>query len=160
MGLSVIIEDGILKEYKSDDVDVIVPEGVTQIGEDVFLGSKIESVKIPSSVIAIGYKAFHECINLKRVFFSKGLEVIGDYAFCGNSCESISIPNSVIVIKEYAFCDCRNLKKVVIPKSVKVIENDAFSMNDKLEDVTIPKRFKDSLDGIFGKTEGKVFHFR
>lgn len=160
MGLSVIIEDGILKEYKSDDLDVIVPEGVTQIGEAVFLGSKIESVKIPSSVIAIGYKAFHECINLKRVFFSKGLEVIGDYAFCGNGCESISIPNSVKVIEEYAFCDCSNLKKVVIPKSVEIIERNAFSMNDKLKDVTIPKRFKDSLDSIFNRIDGINFVFK
>ena len=53
-----IIEDGVLKEYVGEESDVVIPDGVTAIGDEAFYGCDMETVFIPDSVISIGEGAF------------------------------------------------------------------------------------------------------
>ena len=84
---------------------VIIPNHVTQIGNDTFRGcNSLTCVTIGKNVISIGDGAFWGCCNLK----------------------SITIPNSVTKIGEYAFLDCDGLLSAIIPNSVSVIGESAF----------------------------------
>lgn len=57
-----IIEDGVLKGYKGSGGTVVIPEGVTVIGENVFERlDMLTRVVIPEGVTEIKYNAFSEC---------------------------------------------------------------------------------------------------
>ena len=101
-----IIEDGfiygpdktsILFAPLSMEVEYLIPNSVTSIGELAFLGcGGLTSVEIPSSVTSMGYGAFASCTGLT----------------------SVEIPNSVTSIGESTFWNCSSLTSVVIPNSV------------------------------------------
>ena len=76
-----VIENGVLKEYCGASVDVIIPEGVTEISEKCFAGSKIKSVVIPDSVKRIGRYAFDDCFYLMELYVSDELLLNNKNAF-------------------------------------------------------------------------------
>lgn len=84
---------------------VVIPEGVTSMGNAVFYGcAKLESVTIPSTVTNTGNAAFYNCTSLKSVKIADGVKTIGNSAFRGcTSLESITIPESVTTIGAQAF---------------------------------------------------------
>ena len=54
-----VIDDGVLKKYKGPGGDVVIPDGVTKIGDSAFrLSSEVTSITIPDSVISIGSDPF------------------------------------------------------------------------------------------------------
>ena len=61
--------------------------GVNRIEKMAFYGSELKCIEIPDSVTFIGYAAFGECENLKRVILPKYLKTISSRAFCG--CRSL-----------------------------------------------------------------------
>lgn len=75
--------------------DIIIPEGVTEIGEYAFCGS----------------------VSLKDVTISEGVTTIGDFAF--NSCrllQSITVPDSVTKIGADAFKGSYRLQSINVPR--------------------------------------------
>ena len=52
------IENEILKKYHGHNNNVIIPDGVTEIGYGAFHACRIESVFIPEGVVSIGNLAF------------------------------------------------------------------------------------------------------
>ena len=64
-------EDGwVLFEYKGQQPDVTVPDGVEIIGEEAFMGNAaVVTVSLPGTVTEIRSKAFAECAALKKVYF-------------------------------------------------------------------------------------------
>ena len=118
---------------------VILPDGLTSIGEEAFNKcSGLTSITIPNSVTSIGNNAFAGC-GLTSVTLGKNLTSIGDGAFhdC-HSLTSITIPNSVTEIGADAFSSCYRLTSVTIPNSVKSIGNGAFGGCSGLTSITIP----------------------
>ncbi len=108
--------------------EVIIPEGVTEIGDYAFhytgpnITSKIETISLPSSLKKIGNFAFQS--NSKVKDFSLGTpEYIGDYAFYGlasSSTEglaSLSIPDSVKHIGTNAFYGANILSLEINPNA-------------------------------------------
>jgi hypothetical protein len=94
--------------------ELVIPNGVTSIGDDVFFScDSITSVTIPSSVTSIGRGAFSNCYNLTNVVIGNSVTSIGYQAFhCCDSLISVVIPKSVISIDEWAFYDCSNISMV------------------------------------------------
>ena len=102
--------------------DIVIPDGVTIIGEYAFDVSKIESITMPDSVTEIKDYAFFECNNLKEVRLSNNLKTIGMGAFSWcTSLERITIPDGTVSISDDVFCACEKLSYVYIPASVRSI---------------------------------------
>ena len=107
---------------------VIVEEGLANIPIDAFANfSKLQSVKLPSTIITIDMGAFRNCNSLTSINFPDSLKKIGWAAFewCQNL-ESIELPESLESINAYAFYGCTNLTDLYIPASVKEIGSYAF----------------------------------
>ena len=131
--------------------------GITEIGEYAFYGYKGTSITIPDSVASIGPYAFAYCTELTSVTIPDGVTSIGEWAFgeC-SSFTSIIIPDSVTGIGDSAFFRCYGLTSVTIPNRVTGIGNDAFLGCSKLVEVYN----KSSLDIRAGKSEnGYVGHY-
>ena len=116
------VEKTILCKYKGNESEVIIPNGVTSIGEDAFYNcSGLTSVTIPSSVTSIGSSAFSGCSGLKSITIPNGVTSIGIAAFFDCSdLTSITIPNSVTTIGEMAFEECNVLNSVTLPDNLDV----------------------------------------
>ena len=92
-----VIVNGMLCDYNGPGGDVVIPEGVTAIGDEVFYEhKKLTSVNLPDSVEWIGDRAFQFCKQLTEVTIPENLKSIGKRAFFGcRNLERIKIPGSV-----------------------------------------------------------------
>ena len=135
-----IIEDGVLVKYKGDGGDVVIPDGVTRIGENAFcVCSSLISITIPDSVTSIGITAFTGCTSLTSVIIPDSVTSIDGYAFLNcTALTLITISRSVTNIDSGVFSRCTSLASVIIPDSVTSIDGLAFSGCTALTSITIP----------------------
>lgn len=134
------IQDGVLVKYTGSDREVVIPEGVTRIGEEAFKENwSLKKVVISEGVVDIGAAAFTYCNNLENVEFPASLENVGHnaFAYCGGL-KKIVFPERMVSIGDYAFMRC-DLKNVEFPESLEHIGDRAFH-DCNLEKVVIPKR--------------------
>lgn len=120
--------------------DLVIPEGVTSIGNYAFYNcSSLTSITIPDSVRSIGVSAFEDCNSLTGITIPDGVTSIGNSAFrrC-YSLTSIVIPDSVTSIGSYAFYGCSSLTSVTIGSGVTSIEKSAFENCRSLTSINIP----------------------
>ena len=67
---------------RGDIIDVVVPEGVTEIGEEAFKDcSSLASVTLPHTLVRVARKAFKGCTALRSVVLPHGVRTIGEKAF-------------------------------------------------------------------------------
>ncbi|MBR3277918.1 MAG: leucine-rich repeat protein [Lachnospiraceae bacterium] len=147
-----IDENGVLVKYRGYGSDVVIPDGVTRVGDSAFEDCGLLRVTIPNSVTSIGDSAFKDCCLLDKVTIPNSVTSIGEYAFYG--CEgltSVTIGNSVTSIGRYAFYYCFTLKNVTIPDSVTSIEEHAFDLCYSLTSVTIGNNVTSIGEYAFGQ---------
>ena len=107
-----VIENGILKRYEGDAANIVIPEGVTAIGEYAFeYKESVKNITLPDSVTKIDRYAFHGCKNLEKVEGGK-IDTVSNVAFslCGKL-SSIDLSKAK-EIGSAAFYGCKNLKTV------------------------------------------------
>ena len=146
-----IIEDGVLMKYNGKDYDVVVPDNVTSIGDEAFLGCHgLTSVTIPNSVTSIGEEVFAGCHNLTSITIPSGVTIIGKKAFVG--CTGLT--NINVDEKNPTYCSIdgdlyskdkttlicyapgKRNTSILIPDNVTEIGNYAFYDNQDIADIT------------------------
>lgn len=182
----VIDKDGkLLKVEKlgKKDKKIVVPEGITCVGQSAFAYCKakeivlpstvkaieryafsnadIEKINIPSSVTEIGGSAFHCCYNLKEITIPDSIESIKDNTFYScKELESVNLPQSLQYIETGAFNGCESLKSIFIPDSIEKIAPFTFAKCKSLSNVDIPNGIKSIGNGAFRSCESlTMFHF-
>lgn len=138
------IVHGVLVNYRGSSKNIVVPEGVTIIGEACFKdfsGKKrgIESIRLPEGLIEIGSEAFAHCRYMKDINIPSTVQKIGKEAFAlCTAIEKLTIPESVFYIGERAFFRCEALKDLTFNASVAVIKKETFSDCWRLNDLKLP----------------------
>ncbi|MCH5164723.1 MAG: leucine-rich repeat domain-containing protein [Clostridiales bacterium] len=155
---SAFVVDVEKKIFNENLEEIILPEGLLEIGEFAFWGcQKLKGITIPSTVTKIGKGAFNACpelteviipdtvtnlntdsmfansTKLTRVVIGNGAKSIGDYCF--NGCTALSevvLGSNVTSIGSYAFFQCSSLTSISIPDSVTSIGGAAFRYCSKL----------------------------
>ncbi|MBR6437363.1 MAG: leucine-rich repeat protein, partial [Thermoguttaceae bacterium] len=154
----VVIPEGVTvigeKAFKDCDTitSVVIPKGVTKIERYAFEGcSSLTSVEIPDSVTVIRESVFRGCSSLTSVVIPKGVTYIGEYVFFGcSSLTSVVIPKNVTSIGVCAFSSCKSLTSVAMPDCVAKIGSYAFEGCSSLTSVAIPERLSNIGYGAFG----------
>ena len=65
------IKDGVLLKYSGNEEHVVIPAGVTEIGNDAFWACNIKSIFIPEGVITIRNGSFWNCYNLMKIYYKE-----------------------------------------------------------------------------------------
>ncbi|MEK5165834.1 leucine-rich repeat protein [Paenibacillus sp. FSL R5-0527] len=101
-------------ENNPNIVSVVIPDGVTFIGENAFSGSvNLTSVTLPSTLNNIADGVFANT-SLTSIVIPSNVTRIGMSAFKGTKLESVVIPPTVTEIGIGAFEHCYNLKSIII----------------------------------------------
>lgn len=150
------IENGVLVKYNGPGGNVVLPEGVTEIGGFAFRGcTSLTSLTIPASVTQIDGHAFHGCTDLTSVEIAPGnqrfrvedglvLAVDGNtVVFPLGRPTSIVIPGSATKIGAHAFQSCISLTSVTFPEGLTGIGCFAFFGCTGLSAITIPASVTD-----------------
>lgn len=147
--------------YTGEGGDLVIPSEldgypVTVIGERAFAETKIASVIVPDSVVALGEDAFWFCVQLKSIYIGSGLAEIHGESFeecyrlekfeVSEENASFSSLDGVLFDKEKTVLYRAPLAmqgEYVVPESVLLIWNYAFQNCGKLVSVVIQ-------DGVVG----------
>ena len=124
---------------------VVIPDGVTSIGENVFKDcASLKSVIIPEGVNEIGYYAFRGCSSLETVSLPSTLTniVTAAFEYC-TSLRSIEIPASVTSIGTWLFNGCTSLVSVVMHEGIPSIPYKMFTGCSSLAEIDIPNGVAD-----------------
>jgi hypothetical protein len=148
-----LVDNGVLISYSGNATNIVIPKGVTTIGEEAFNctnRNKITSITMPDSVTTIEASAFAQLKSLTKLTLSKNLKSIGDSAFFGCSkIKTIKLSYGLKRIEYEAFGECTSLTNMAIPATVTYIgENSVYSWSKKQEFVILG-------DGILYKYNGK-----
>ena len=128
--------------YASQIKSVVIPEGVTHIGDCAFYWyfnnpndssapysfENITSVTLPEGLLSIGIRSFQHCIGLSGIHIPDTVTSIGERAFRNcTSLADLTIPEGVTAIGAYAFADGSALTSLTLPEGVTSIGESAFA---------------------------------
>ena len=143
--------------FLSKITDIILPDGLTGIGNDTFYATAITTVDIPDSVKSIGTNAFWMCRSLESVEFPSSLTSIGRGAF--GSCTKLSDVNfedltSLTSLGASAFGSTKITSANLQNTQLTTIVDAAFQNIDSLVSVSLPKTIKEIEPNAFNGTSG------
>ena len=166
----VVNEKGVLTKYQGNAIEIVVPDGVTEIGEYAFsFCNSVTSITLLISVTMISAGAFECCNRLTSITIPNSVTLIGEGAFfrC-MSLTSITIPNSVTNIVEWAFTCCSSLTRINVDSDNKnycSVDGVLFSKdkrvlmsfpNSNCTNYTIPASVTAICEGAFFKCSSLV----
>lgn len=117
---------------------VILPEGLTNIGDYAFHEMRMSAITIPSTVTEIGEQAFMYCKWLESIDLPSSVTTLKRNAFFG--CQrlvSVQLPSQLQVVPSCCFASCTSLQTITIPASVNAISSDAFKSCNALSSFVV-----------------------
>ena len=139
-------ENVTITKYIGNDIEVVIPKFVTEIGDYAFYGcSSLTNIEIPNSVTTSGWYAFLECISLTNITIPNSVISIGSDAFDGCSSLQYNEYENCLYLgnKEnpylYLFViKDKDANNVLINHKTKFIGSYAFSYCGSLISIEIP----------------------
>lgn len=160
LGCHFKIEDGVLLQYVGHDVELIIPDGVTELGWNIF-GEKreFESLAIPSTLIKIPYTMFEFC-KVKKInvaednpkYYTKDGCLIDKETgtlVWGYAATDIPCDDSIHKIGPQAFWDRDDLENMIIPDNITEIGNYAFHKCKNMKYALMSDAVKQVGEGAF-----------
>ena len=143
-----------------------LPEGLETIGADALGYCHLDTIRIPSTVSSISYRAFQNnptksvtwlpptcsiqtstdapfyasSSTITSFTFGDQVEIIPNYlCYKMSQLDTIVLPESLQTIGNYAFCGCSSLKGVEIPSSVTLVAKNSFEYCTSLKRFAFPE---------------------
>ena len=94
------------KHYMTNLKSIVIPEGITKIGQRAFAGNNFSEINIPSTVTEIGAYAFSTKEYLTdpcTLTLPEGLTTIGSYAFRNKVVAEVMLPTTVKKLNKNTF---------------------------------------------------------
>ena len=156
-GLPVLVI-GVKAFYQSDQLrSVVIPDGVTTIGETAFSSASIIDITIPDSVTFMGDSAFSNCAMLKLNSYENGYYIGNEnnpYLVLmkakNNAISSISVHNKTKFIHSLALSDCKSITRITIPEGLLSIGYGAFKGCVNVKSISLPNSLTYCGMTIFG----------
>lgn len=140
---------------------VIIPEGVTTIGDGAFNSGDIpmsySETKFPETLKSIEMDAFSNNDSVTKISLPDGLESIGTYAFAKNtSLVKVSFGDGITELSEGVFAGDTILKNVALPYGLKSIGRFAFEKDGRIEELYIPETVENIQSSMFRDVKSTV----
>lgn len=128
------IENGLLVKYTDEPgvTDVVIPEGVTEIGRRAFMGcTHMKQVTFPASLKTVGWQAFYRCTGLTSLDIPGTIQQFSFQAFarCTGITE-VTIAENAARVGVYAFLECPSLRVIRLRPDDPAIPVDYSAMED------------------------------
>lgn len=146
-----VINGDKLVKYNGHDKEVIIPDGIKELGSSCFWdNSSIEKVILPNSLKNLGGDTFYNCCNLRSIIIPKSVEAMGNNPFAGcpllkliNRSPSFVLKNGTLYNRRktrliYHSINAKN-KIFRIPNKTLVVGKHAFYLCNNLEQIVISK---------------------
>ena len=133
---------------------VVLPDSVTEIFNDAFMGCTSLTAINLDKVKSIGLESFKNCSSLKLDNLPAILE-IGENAF--NGCTSLSVQDNVYYIGKHAVAVANSAAAITLKAGTENVWND--DSFDAVTDMTIPAGLKAIDAGILGNDSLKSIRF-
>lgn len=157
------------ESYKPNIVNLVVEEGITEIGQYNFFNCvALKNVKLPSTIKTLAgfgtisltsdtqsarYGCFQECTALESIVLPEGLETIENCAFFGcTALKKIVFPNSLKKLAYGAFCDCSALTSVTFGSGLTEVGSYCFTRCTSLKTINWGDNMTSVSDYCFYKT--------
>ena len=85
-----------IRDFQTRNGELLLPEGITRIGENAFRGSALTSVSFGSLSLSLGNYCFAYCDSLTSIDFGSGTITPGECVFDG--CTALTTVLSLIAV--------------------------------------------------------------
>ena len=144
-------EYGLFSGHSPGIENVIVDDGITELGTKSLCGLDIKSITLPNTLTTIGASALQSNTGLTSINFESNskLKTVGDNALQYTGLTSITIPSSVETIGGSAFAD-NQITTINFESNskLKTIGSGALK-NNALTSITIPSSVETIGDSVF-----------
>lgn len=154
-----IVDDSIIADqayYKDGSLqEIIIPEGITEIGELAFARSNATALYIPNGAQKLCYAAFYHCDNLCSVTLPESIRKVEPKCFqhtawTKNFIESGMGGEGDFLISGGVLVQYRGSSmRVSIPDGVRVIAAECFQGHSEIEEVSFPESLTDIGEAAF-----------
>ena len=160
LGSYVGIKDGVFHKYVGHDADLIIPEGITKLGEDLFLEEmEFESITFPSTLMEINPSLFTYC-RTKRINVAEDNPKYYTMDGClidretgtlvwGYAATDVPRDIKIKIIGPYAFANRRDLETIMVPDNIRKIGSYAFLECTKMKSVVMSDAVELIEEGAF-----------